>query len=129
MYLIFLLSSQNDIENNIVPSPTDFNQLSNKFMNLKQDAQKVADALTPLSKYLGYQHMVSESLKQYLKKKVGELFTRFLWQQWKHSCIFGKTGTRIKSTKASTWLAQNGEIFKICASRYSKNALPGSVCS
>lgn len=70
MYLIFLLSSQNDIENNVVPSPTDFNQLSNKFMSLKQDAQKTANALTPLSKYLGYQHMITESLKQYLNKKV-----------------------------------------------------------
>ena len=43
-------------------------------MSLKQDAQKTADALTPLSKYLGYQHMISESLKQYLNKKVVDYF-------------------------------------------------------
>ena len=70
MHLIFLLSPQNDIENNVVPSPRDFNQLSNKFKVLKQDAQEIADALTPLSKYLGYQYIISESLKQYLNKKV-----------------------------------------------------------
>ena len=33
-----------DIENNVVRSPIDFNQLSNKFMVLKQDAQEIADA-------------------------------------------------------------------------------------
>ena len=70
MHLVFLLSPQKDIENNVVPSPTDFNQLSNKFMVLKQDAQEIADVLTPLSKYLGYQYMISESLKQYLNKTV-----------------------------------------------------------
>ena len=33
-----------------------------------------------------------------------------------------------QSMKAPTWLALSGEIFKISATRYSENALPGSVC-
>ena len=53
-------------------------------MSLKQNAQKIADKLTPLSKYLGYQYMISESLKQYLNKEVGQLFIPFLWQHCKH---------------------------------------------
>ena len=41
----------------------------------------------------------------------------------------GQTGTHIKLSKAAPWMASIGEIFKIHASRYSKNALPGSLYS
>ena len=42
--------------------------------------------------------------------------------------FFGQTGANIESAKTPPLLVPSGEIFKILASRYSKNALPGSVC-
>ena len=41
--------------------------------------------------------------------------------------FFWQTGTHMIRKKAPPLLAKSQEIFKICASRYSKNALPGSV--
>ena len=41
--------------------------------------------------------------------------------------FFGQTSTQTEPTKMPTWLTTCGEIFKISASRYSKNALPGCL--
>ena len=51
-----------------------------------------------------------------------------LWQ-WHIQSFFGQPSTQIKSMIMSPWLAPRGKIFKVCSSRYSRNALPGSVCS
>ena len=51
-----------------------------------------------------------------------------LWQ-WHIQSFFGQPITQIKSMIMSPWLAPRGKIFKVCSSRYSRNALPGSVCS
>ena len=42
--------------------------------------------------------------------------------------FFGQTGTHVESRKTPPFLVPSGDIFKILASRYSKNALPGPVC-
>ena len=43
--------------------------------------------------------------------------------------ILGQIGTYIEPTKVPPWLVLSRELFNMCASRYSKNALAGSVCS
>ena len=53
----------------------------------------------------------------------------FKYNKWHIKCFFGQRDTQIEPTKTPPWLAPSTEIFKICDSRYSKNALPGSVCS
>ena len=52
----------------------------------------------------------------------------YLWQ-WHIQSFFGQPSTHIKSMIMSPWLAPRGKIFKVCSSRYSRNALPGSACS
>ena len=51
-----------------------------------------------------------------------------LWQ-WHIQSFFGQPSTHIKSMIMSPWLALRGKIFKVCSSRYSRNAHPGSACS
>ena len=53
----------------------------------------------------------------------------FKYNKWHIKRFFGQRDTQIEPTKTPPWLAPSTEIFKICDSRYSKNALPGSVCS
>ena len=53
----------------------------------------------------------------------------FKYNKWHIKHFFGQRDTQIEPTKTPPWLAPSTEIFKICDSRYSKNALPGSVCS
>ena len=47
--------------------------------------------------------------------------------QWRIQSYFGQTGTHIEPTKVPRWLAPSGVIFKIFASRYFKNGIPGSA--
>ena len=70
---------------------------------------------------------------KYTEGQVQDKMKRILWQwywrhmQWRIQRIFRQTGTYIEPTNAAPWFSQRGEIFKICASRYSKNAFPGRL--
>ena len=66
----------------------------------------------------------SRNLKPYWKSE-----KRPHWSTVTYPEFFGQTSTYIEPTKASSWVVLSKKKFKICTSKYSKNALPGPVCS